>query len=229
MRRHDPWEIYQQENLRRRWIKIPVVQAIIAGCLLSGVWILSATNTELGKKSGQLVWQATCMMGDFSPIRAYMESFQQSLVRLPWIDSVRAVTARQVNPFHYLEQPIEGTLVTPFGMGKDGRFHEEVEWEVKFASTVKATSAGKVIDVVRDDAGGGRTLVVQSGPMTVRYGYLSETWVTIGDLVARGQGIGRSGKKDGKVPMMSLSIRERGQAIDPLPRMSNGSDRGRGQ
>lgn len=229
MKRQDPWEIYQQESARRRWIRISVVQAIIAGCLLSVVWILSVTNTEIGKKSGQLVWQATCMTGDFSTVLERMERIHQAVSRLPWLDSVRAVTARQVSPFYYLEQPIEGTLVTSFGMEKDGRIQEEVEWEVKFGTQVKAASAGKVIDVVRDDLRGSRTLVVQSGPMTLRYGYLSETWVTIGDLVARGQVVGRSGKKDGNLPRMSLSVRERGQAIDPLTRMSNGSDRERDQ
>ena len=60
--------------------------------------------------------------------------------------------------------------------------------------------------------------------MTVRYGYLSETWVAVGDLVARAQSIGRSGKK-GDAPRLSLTIREKGSALDPMTRIRSAFDK----
>lgn len=224
MKRQDPWEIYQSETKRKQWICVPVVQGIVACCVLAGVCIVSATNTQLAKISGQVVWQATHMAGDFSQVWSWLDSAKQRLTDGVWFDSVRAVTARPAVSLRNLEKPIEGVIVSEFGEGQDGIWHEEIEWEVPQGSKVKASSAGKVIDLVRDEAADNRTLIVQSGSMTLRYGYLSETWVSVGDMVARGQIIGCSGKKDGKYPRLSLAIRERGKAIDPLSRMSDTRD-----
>lgn len=229
MRYQEPWDSYRRESVRGRHRLILMVQAVLACCLFVFVWILSATNTDMGKMSGQLVWQATHTAGDFSRVWSMLDGAWQKITTVPWIDSVRAVTARPVSPFHYLETPIEGMVVTTFGMGQDGVFHEEVEWETSSTTAVKASAAGKVSDIVRDDASGNRILVMQSGPLTLRYGYLSETWVSVGDSVVRGQTIGRSSKKDGNCSRLSLAIRERGKAIDPLSRMadsqSDGKDR----
>lgn len=171
--------------------------------------------------SGQVVWQATRMEGDFSPMWSAIDAWWHKLTAQSWSDSVRAVTARSVNPFHHLEKPIEGVVVTSFGMGQDGSVQEAVEWEAEVGSSVKAVAAGRVIDVVRDETSGTRAMVMQSGVLTIRYDYLAETWVAVGDTVTRGQTIGCSGKKDGKYPRLSLSIRERGKAIDPLTRITD--------
>ena len=140
-------------------------------------------------------------------------------MQYPFFETVKAVTARPVSPLNYLASPADGKLVVPFGLSADGTYHEGVEWEVAVGTPVKAVAAGKVLDVVRDEASGERAIIVQSGPMTVRYGYLSETWVAVGEVVVRAQPIGRSGKKGDGSPRLSLAIREKGSAVDPLTRI----------
>lgn len=229
MEQPNPWREYRQEGHRRRLNWMQRIQIAIAVMLFLAVWLVPMVNPRWGEVSGQLVWRTTREVGDFSQMWGQIESWRDSMMRQPWFDSVRAVTARPVSPFHYLEKPVEGTLVVPFGKAKDGVVHDTVEWEVATGSEVKAVSAGKVIDIVRNDAVGNRTLVMQSGPMTIHYGYLAESWVSVGDLVTRGQTIGRSGMKEGKYSRMSLAIREKGQAIDPLERITDIANTERGK
>lgn len=229
MEQPNPWRGYRQEVHRGRLHWMQRMQIMLAVILLLAVWLVPMVNPRWGQISGQLVWQTTREAGDFSKMWEQIELWRDSVMRQPWFDSVRAVTARPVSPFHYLEKPVEGTVVVPFGKAKDGTIHDTVEWEVAIGSEVKAAMAGKVIDIVRNDAEGSRTLVMQSGPMTIHYGYLAESWVSVGDLVTRGQVIGRSGMKDGKYSRMSLTIRERGQAIDPLERITDVANTRRGK
>ncbi len=201
------------------------MQAIVAAVLFVVVWGLGASGSELGKESGRIVWQALTMNGDFSAMRTYVGEAWDKVMRYPFFETVKAVTARPVSPLNYLASPVDGKLVVPFGMSPDGSYHEAVEWEVVVGTPVKAVAAGKVLDVVRDDAGGSRSIIVQSGPMTVRYGYLSESWVAVGDLIAREQTIGQSGKKNNTSPRLSLAIREKGSAIDPMTRIRSASNK----
>lgn len=224
MRDRDPWEAYYRPPTKKKKSKVLFIQSIAAFVLFAVVWGLGASGTEFGKESGRIVWQALTMDGDFSVVKARAEEAWKTTLQYPFFEKVKAVTARPVSPLNYLASPVDGKLVVPFGMSPDGTYHEEIEWEVAVGTPVKAVAAGKVLDVVRDEAVGSRSVIVQSGPMTVRYGYLSETWVAVGDLVARAQSIGRSGKK-GDAPRLSLAIREKGSALDPMTRIRSAFDK----
>lgn len=225
MKDRDPWEAYYRSSSKKKKSKVHLIQAIVAAVLFVVVWGLGASGSELGKESGRIVWQALTMTGDFSVARTRVEEIWGTVMRYPIFETVKAVTARPVSPLNYLASPVDGNLVVPFGVSSDGTYHEEIEWEVVVGTPVKAVAAGKVLDVIRDNASGCRSIVVQSGPMTVRYGYLSESWVVVGDLVAREQAIGRSGKKDNASPRLSLGIREKGSAIDPMTRIRSASNK----
>lgn len=230
MKYEDPWERYYRRstNKRRKHI-VFIVQLIAAVCLFAAVWGLGASGTEWGKASGRLVWQAVTMNGDFASVWSDALDWWEKAGRHPLTDSVKAVIARPISPLDRLVCPVEGKVVVPFGTAPDGTYHEGVEWEVAVHTPVKAVAAGKVLDVVRYDEKGSRTVIVQSGAMTVRYGYLAESWIAVGDPVARGQTIGRSGMKDGEYPRLSLVIREKGTAIDPLARMRTNDERTRAE
>lgn len=219
MREKDPWEVYYRSPAKKRTYKLHLVQSVVAVVLFAVVWVLGASGGELGKESGRIVWQVLTTEGDFTAVRVRAEEVWKSAVQYPFFETVKAVTARPVSPLNYLTSPVEGKLVVPFGTSPDGAYCEEVEWEVPVGTSVKSVAAGKVLDVVRDETGLSRSVIVQSGPMTVRYGYLSETHVAVGDLVARAQSIGRSGKKSDGSSRLSLAIRERGSAVDPMTRI----------
>ena len=227
MREKDPWEVYYRSPAKKKRYKLHLVQSVVAIVLFAVVWVLGASGSELGRESGRIVWQALTAEGDFMAVRVRAEELWKSAVRYPFFETVKAVTARPVSPLNYLASPVEGKLVVPFGVSSDGTYHEEVEWEVPIGTPVKAVAAGKVLDVVRDEEGLSRSVIVQSGPITVRYGYLSETWVAVGDLVVRAEPIGRSGKKNDGFPRLSLAIRERGSAVDPMTRIRAVSDKAR--
>lgn len=219
MKHRDPWEEYYRSSSKKKKSKVRLIQAVIATMLFVVVWGLAASGSELGRESGRIVWQALTVNGDFSVARTSVEETWDKVKRYPFFETVKAVTARPAGSLNYLASPVDGTLVVPFGMASDGTYHEEVEWEVAVGTPVKAVAAGKVLDVVRDNVSSSRAIIVQSGPMTVRYGHLSESWVAVGDLVAREQTIGRSGKKNETSSRVSLSIREKGSALDPMTRI----------
>lgn len=219
MRDRDPWESYYRSPSKKKKYRVHLIQSIVAAVLFVVVWGLGASGSELGKESGRIVWQALTVSGDFSAVRTHIDEMWEKVARYPFFETVKAVTARPVSPLNYLASPVDGKLVVPFGVSADGSYHEAVEWEVAVGTPVKAVAAGKVLDVIRDEAGGSRAIIVQSGPMTVRYGYLSESWVAVGDLIAREQTIGQSGKKNHTSPRLSIAIREKGSAIDPMTRI----------
>jgi len=114
-----------------------------------------------------------------------------------------------------------GRVSSTFGwrqdpMGGGVEFHKGTDIAMPVGQDVQAAQAGKVVSV-GDESGYGLTVVVShEGGLSTRYAHLSEALVKVGDAVARGQVIaksGSSGKSTG--PHLHFEVIQEGQPVDP--------------
>ncbi len=126
------------------------------------------------------------------------------------------------------EWPIEGKLESGFGSrrnpfgGSSYEFHSGQDIEAAWGGPVIAAANGKV-DFVGWQNGYGQLVVVDhGGGLTTRYGHLSHTDVTQGQIISRGQLLGRvgsSGRSTG--PHLHYEVRINDEPVDPLPYLTN--------
>jgi murein DD-endopeptidase MepM/ murein hydrolase activator NlpD len=115
-------------------------------------------------------------------------------------------SARVSSRFGWRQDPIDGDL----------RFHKGTDIAMPVGQDVPAAQAGRV-SFVGERPGYGVTVEVDHGAgLTTRYAHLSEIDVQVGDPVAAGQTLGKSGAT-GRVtgPNLHFEILDQGQAIDP--------------
>jgi murein DD-endopeptidase MepM/ murein hydrolase activator NlpD len=99
----------------------------------------------------------------------------------------------------------------------EGRFHKGVDVRAAYGQQIPAVANGKVVSA--GPAGGyGLSVVIEHGSgIRTRYAHLSEVSVKAGDVVERGQEIGRvgqSGRSTG--PHLHFEVLADGRPVDPV-------------
>jgi murein DD-endopeptidase MepM/ murein hydrolase activator NlpD len=116
------------------------------------------------------------------------------------------LSAKVSSHFGWRQDPLDGGL----------RFHRGTDIAMPVGQDVPAARAGRVA-FAGERPGYGLTVEVDhGGGLTTRYAHLSEISVNVGDTVAEGQTLAKSGAT-GRVtgPNLHFEILDRGQAIDP--------------
>jgi murein DD-endopeptidase MepM/ murein hydrolase activator NlpD len=118
--------------------------------------------------------------------------------------------------------PAGQTVTSAFGWRPDpftgeGRFHKGVDVRAAYGQQIPAVANGKVVSA--GAAGGyGLSVVIEHGSgIRTRYAHLSEVSVKAGDVVERGQDIGRvgqSGRSTG--PHLHFEVLAGGRPVDPV-------------
>jgi murein DD-endopeptidase MepM/ murein hydrolase activator NlpD len=114
--------------------------------------------------------------------------------------------------------PCVGTVAAGFGSAKGEHKLEGLEFSVRRGAKVVASRTGEVVMVAQKFPGYGMVVVLQHGPSYMTfYGYLSDTSLRVGDAVARGEIIGKSGKepRTGK-SRLHFRVYEGTTAVNPL-------------
>jgi murein DD-endopeptidase MepM/ murein hydrolase activator NlpD len=113
-------------------------------------------------------------------------------------------------------------VTSGFGWRRDpitgeARFHRGVDLRSAYGEDVAAVGAGKVVFSGSQGSYGTTVVVEHSNGTRTRYAHLSETGVSAGDRVERGQLIGRSGTSGRTTgPHLHLEVVDRhGRPIDP--------------
>jgi murein DD-endopeptidase MepM/ murein hydrolase activator NlpD len=108
-----------------------------------------------------------------------------------------------------------GFRVSPFGSGV--RLHEGIDIVVPYGAAITATGEGVVSSIRRDATYGLLVDIKHQGGLTTRYAHLSRATVYRGEVVKRGQIIGRAGSSGRSTgPHLHYEILVRGRAKDPL-------------
>ena len=113
--------------------------------------------------------------------------------------------------------PVEGTLSSPFGR-REGRAHDGIDLAVAEDTPVRAACDGVVAYAGNGLRGYGNVVIVRhAGGLATLYAHNHELEVRVGDVVARGQIIARSGQT-GHVtaPHVHFEVRLGSIARDPL-------------
>lgn len=130
-------------------------------------------------------------------------------------------------PFH---RPVEGKFTSVYGLqrvlnGKPKNPHRGVDFRAPIGTAVKAVADGRVL-LAESHYYAGNSIYIDHGNGVISlYFHLSDFTVFPGDIVNRGQTIGRSGCTGRATgPHLHLSISVQGQLVDPVPLFEKTSD-----
>lgn len=122
--------------------------------------------------------------------------------------------------------PVTGPITSPFGwrsnpFGGAPDFHPGLDIGVPVGTTVTAAAAGTVIMAQWYGGYGNYILIDNGNHYSTGYGHLSQIWVSVGQVVQRGQAIAASGNTGYSTgPHLHFEVRYNGKPIDPAPRLS---------
>ena len=114
--------------------------------------------------------------------------------------------------------PIDGIIITKFGIKSDGVMNEGIYIEADYGTIVKSSADGEVIFVGSDLKDFGKLLIIKhSENLITSYAHLSKIYVHEGEIITRGQPIAEVGSS-GKVTKSQLyfEIRQDNEALDPI-------------
>lgn len=133
------------------------------------------------------------------------------------VESVPRILKRGTKPLPTYIKPIAGGVLTSTYGARWGTIHRGVDWGVPQGTSVMASSGGVV---VRSGWFAGYGICVDirhpNGTMT-RYGHLSRTLVSVGQQVAQGQQVAKSGNTgDSTGPHLHFEIHVNGVQVNPF-------------
>jgi hypothetical protein len=128
------------------------------------------------------------------------------------------------------QAPVSGTATSSFGRltilnGQPNGRHQGADFRAGTGTPVLAPNAGRVV-LVRDLYFAGNTVVLDHGlGLFSLFAHLSRTDLAMGQLVARGDGIGRAGAT-GRVtgPHVHWAVRMEALSVDPISLMTVAAD-----
>ena len=103
-----------------------------------------------------------------------------------------------------LNSPLDGRVITKFGIKSDGVINEGIYIEANFGTIVKSSADGEVIFVGSNLKDFGKLLIIKhSENLITSYAHLSKIYVHDGEIITRGQPIAEVGSS-GKVTKSQL-------------------------
>ena len=115
------------------------------------------------------------------------------------------------------DPPVTGHIVQRFGAVEDGIVNEGLDYGIAAGTAVGATADGVVVFADQGARGyGGLVLIKHGDGYASAYGHLSTLAVRRGDVVQRGQTLGRSGQPStADRPFLHFEIRRAARPLDP--------------
>jgi murein DD-endopeptidase MepM/ murein hydrolase activator NlpD len=212
---------YNDERPDYTWLK----QLIVAAIIFALVYCAHSSDTTLGAMVDNEVRYSLSFQTDWNHVLEQVASHAPEMMDLSVLKKVQMAVTKPADPLLYMTKPIRGKIISPFGwrvhpISKQEGMHDGIDIEAILGTSVKAAAAGKV-KMIAQSAQYGKTLIVEhSQDVDTLYGHLGEIVVNQGELISQGQVIGKVGKT-GMVsgPLLYFEVREKGKAIDPVPRL----------
>ena len=146
-----------------------------------------------------------------------METSRELLHQNILVESQAAVIERgTVIPPTYI-RPISGGRYTS-GFGRRwGRMHKGVDWACPVGTTVRASSAGTVIQASYSGGYGNNVVISHPDGRMTRYAHNSKLLVQVGQHVNQGDVLGITGSTGNSTgPHLHFEVTENGSRIDPF-------------
>ena len=127
------------------------------------------------------------------------------------VPAVSLVSGRVSSVYGWRRDPLDGTV----------KFHRGTDIAVPAGRDVPSAQSGEVTFAGQKSGYGLTVEVSHGGGLTTRYAHLSEISVGVGDTVAEGQTVAKSGAT-GRVtgPHLHFEVLDRGQPVDPSQGLS---------
>lgn len=214
------WQ-YGEEQLDYSWIKKTVVACI----LFAIVYCAHISETALGTVVDDGIRYTLSTQTDFNYVLEQIMSYVPPSLDLSVLKRVQTAVSKPADPLLYMNKPVSGKIISPFGWGihpvlKQEMMHEGIDIEASLGASVRAAAPGKV-KMVTESAQFGKTLIMEhSQEIDTLYGHLGDILVHQGDVVSQGQVIAKVGKT-GMIngPVLYFEVREKGKPIDPSTRL----------
>ena len=137
-------------------------------------------------------------------------------------------TGKAINGLHLSWPLVKFQITQPFGpssvlleppLGPYKHFHTGIDLAAPFGTPVMAAADGVVVAVGHTAVGYGNYVVIaHGGGVATLYGHLLDTNVSVGQLVVRGQQIGREGSTGFSTgPHVHFELRVDNAVVDPMP------------
>ena len=172
--------------------------------------------------------QVTLMEGLSASEEAYLEALIAQRQRELAAEGRRAAGIAGIEPSNgRFSWPVSGTITSPFGwrsnpFGGGPEFHQGLDIAAPIGTTVTAAAAGTVIMAQWYDGYGNYILIDHGNHYSTGYGHLSAIYVSVGQVVQRGQAIGAVGSTGVSTgPHLHFEVRIDGKPVDPAPRLSH--------
>jgi Membrane proteins related to metalloendopeptidases len=209
------------------WLK----RTAVATLSFAIIYAAQASDTAVGRTVSDAVRYTLTTGTDFSYLAEKITAYAPKDMDISVFKRLSGNVTKPADPFLYLVRPVDGKVVSPFGWQvhpvlKQDVLQEGVGLDAALGTPVRAAAAGRV-KAVADSARHGKVLVVEhSKDVDTLYGHLGEVLVKEGDAVSQGQVVARVGKTGmTTVPLLYFELREKGVAVDPLPRLAGESSR----
>ena len=121
-----------------------------------------------------------------------------------------------------LEWPVRGHVTAPFGKFKHPEFTAEIirkgiDIAAPIGEEIKAVEKGRVVYADRFSGYGNMVIVDHGERYYTIYGHLSEILKKTGEVVNRGEALGRAGDSDSLAgSKLYFEIRKDGHSLDPV-------------
>ena len=121
--------------------------------------------------------------------------------------------------------PVTGVITSPFGwrsnpFGGGPEFHQGRDIAAPTGTTITAAAAGTVIMAQWYGGYGNYILIDHGNHYSTGYGHCSAIYVSVGQVVQRGQAIGAVGSTGYSTgPHVHFEVRINGKPVDPAPRL----------
>ncbi len=167
--------------------------------------------------------QVTSMEDISAAQEAQIEALIQERTRE--IDEAHGIAGPPISSNGFFSWPLTGPITSPFGwrenpFGGGPEFHAGIDIGVPIGTTVCAAAPGTVIMAQWYGGYGNYILIDNGNHYSTGYGHLSAIYVSVGQVVKKGQAIAASGSTGYSTgPHLHFEIRYYGKPIDPAPRL----------
>lgn len=163
--------------------------------------------TKMAQSIDLLEHQISAQVQSFDQLREIMLNQKEKMAHIPSVLPIKINDYSMASGFGYRRDPVYGSI----------KFHEGHDFSAPIGTPVFATADGEIKSAERI-VGYGNCIDIDHGfNYLTRYGHLSEILVKGGDVVKRGQLIGRvgsTGKSEG--PHLHYEVRFKDEAQNPV-------------
>lgn len=193
---------------------------VIASVIFVVFYGMHVSNTAIGRWVDNGVYNLLTKETDLNYWLSKGAAYAESNFDWGSLRQIKATVSKPADPLLYMVRPVTGQIVTSFNPQGYSGLNDGIEFLVAGGSSVRSSAAGRV-KLSTETLKYGKVVIVEHGQeIESIYSHLGEVLVKTGDPVSQGQIIARAGagEKDG-VAKIYFELREKGKAIDPVPRI----------